>query len=206
MDRESGRAGGFWIFRSSRPPALPVLLLALPLAAACGYHALRGGEAGPRLHVRLARSAVADATASEEVLVGLREELAREGALAPGEGYPRVEVEVLRADETSEGIAAPSAALPAGPGGAPRARATEVGVVARAWVMVSEDAEPTRDTGDVRAMDAVAISGTGALPDPRTDELHHEDALRAAARRLGGRLAARVLGHPAPSDEAPGRE
>ncbi len=172
----------------------------------CGYHALHSGDGTARLHVKLARSMVADAIASDEVLAGLRETLAREGALAPGEGYPRVEVEVLRADETSEGIASPSAFLPAGPGGAPRARATEVGLVARAWLVEAKDAPPMRDTGDVRAMDLVATDSALGAIDTRADTLRHEDALRAVARRVGERLALRVLGHPTPSDESVGRE
>ena len=65
------------------------------LTAACGYHAVYSGEQ-EHLRVVLRRSLVPDAVASDEVVSGLRETLAREGALAAGEGYPRVEVEVLR--------------------------------------------------------------------------------------------------------------
>jgi hypothetical protein len=46
----------------------------------------------------------------------------------------------------------------------------------------------------------------GTTPDPRADLFHHEDAVRSVARRLGTRLASRVLGHPTSSDEATGRE
>jgi hypothetical protein len=181
-----------------------------PLLVACGYHAVHGGEGEARLHVVLARSIVADAVASDEVVSGAREELAREGVLAPGDGYPRLEIEVLRVDESSEGIASPSSpslsSVGSGAGGAPRARATEVGFVARAWLVRSMGAAPERDTGDVRAMDLVGADVSSTLPDPRADLFHHEDALRAVARRLGTRLASRVLGHPAASDEAIGRE
>ena len=77
-------------------------------------------------------SRVPDAVASDEVLAGVREELARGGALASGDGYPRCEVEILRADEASEGIAAaPDAAGRL----QPQSRATRVGLVARAWVL-----------------------------------------------------------------------
>jgi hypothetical protein len=175
----------------------------------CGYHAVRGGANGGNgqgLHVVLARSLVADAVASDEVVSGAREELAREGVLVPGDGYPRVEIEVLRADESSDAVASPSSAIGSGAGGAPRARATEVGFVARAWLVRSAGAAPERDTGDVRAIDLAASDVSAALADPRADLFHHEDALRAVARRLGGRLASRLLGHPAASDEAPGRE
>jgi hypothetical protein len=178
----------------------PVLALAI---VSCGYHVVHGSASGERLHVVLARSIVADAIASDEVISGAREELAREGMLAPGEGYPRVEIEVLRADESSEGVAAPSAALGSGAGGAPRARATQVGFVARAWLVRSIGAPPERDTGDMRAIDLAASNVSSGVADPRGDLFLHADALRAVARRLGERLASRVLGLPAASDEAP---
>jgi hypothetical protein len=189
-----------------RLPALALSLLMLLTSTGCGYHAVYGGEEPTGLHVVLARSLVADAIASDEVVSGLREELAREGALAAGAGYPRVEVEVLRADESSEGVAAPSAALGAGPNGGPRARATEVGFVARAWLVRAPNGDRERDTGDVRAMDLVASEIAAGVADPRADAFHHADALRAVARRVGQRLALRVLGHPTASDESIGRE
>jgi hypothetical protein len=176
-----------------RPSRL--LLLAL---AACGYHALYAEPEGERLHVALARSLVAEAAAADEVLSGAREQLAKEGALASGDGYPRLEIEVLRADESSEGVSAL--------GGAPLARGTEVGLVARAWIVRAKDAPPERDTGDVHAMDVVALDTQKGQLDPRADALHHSDALRAVARRVGRRLALRVLGFPVPSDEGIGRE
>src|SRR5260370_42320494 len=97
-------------------------------ALSCGYGPVyRGyGVGSPaRLHVTLLRTLVADAVASDEVASGAREELARRGALEDGDGYPRVEIEVLRADESSEGIAS-------GIGGA-LAPANEKTVAARAW-------------------------------------------------------------------------
>src|SRR5260370_37782406 len=106
------------------------LSVTLSLAfSACGYHAVYGGTPS-RLHVVLVRTLVPDVVASDEVVAGLREELARAGALEPGEGFPRVEVEVLRADEASEGIVA-------GPSG-PVSRATDVGLAARAWIVPAE--------------------------------------------------------------------
>ena len=175
-----------------------LVLLVLTLLSGCGYRALYAAPDGERLHVALARSLVPDAVASDEVLSGLREQLAREGALAGGGGYPRVEVEVLRIDESADGIAAVR--------GQPRARATEVGLVARAWLVRSEGASPERDTGDVRAMDLVGVDTALTLADPRRDALHHADAVRAVARRVGKRLAARILGHPVAVDEGIGRE
>ena len=176
-------------------------LAALLLAAfvpGCGYHALYGGPDGERLHVALAKNLVADAVAADEVVSGVRDQLAREGALAAGQGYPRIEIEVLRADESSEGVAAV--------GGAPVARGTEVGLVARAWLVRAKDAPPEHDTGDVHAMDVVTIDTREGQIDPRADALHHQDALRAVARRVGRRLALRVLGHPIAADEGIGRE
>jgi hypothetical protein len=171
-----------------------VAALAALLFAACGYRPVHGTTPeGERLHVVLAASSVADAVASDEVLAGVRDELARMGALAGGEGYPRVEVELLRADEASEGIAA----QPNADGRLlPTSRATRVGVVARAWVSRAPGGERQRDTGDVRAIETVAVAG-----DARTATFRHADALRAAGRRLGRRIADRLLGLPAASDE-----
>jgi hypothetical protein len=172
--------------------------IALLLLAGCGYRALYAESEGERIHVALARSFVANAAAADEVLSGAREQLAKEGALAPGDGYPRLEIEVLRTDESSEGVSAVA--------GAPRARATEVGMVARAWIVRAKDAPPERDTGDVHAMDVVTLDTRLGQLDPRADALHHEDALRAVARRVGRRIALRVLGFPIAADEGIGRE
>jgi hypothetical protein len=153
------------------------------------------------------RSLVADAVASADVVSGVREELAKEGALAAGAGYPRIEVEVLRADEASEGIAAPNdAGAGAGVNGGPRARGTSVGLVARAYVVRAPGGPEERDTGDMRAMDLVGSDILGGVPDPRSDLFHHEDALRGVAHRLGERLALRILGIPTVTDEGTGRE
>jgi hypothetical protein len=180
-----------------------VLVLSLS-SLSCGYHAVYGGDA-ERFHVVLASSLVADAVASGEVVSGMREALAKEGALAGGDGYPRIQIEVLRADESSEGIAAPSeAGVGSGANYGPRARGTEVGLVARAYLVRAPGASEERDTGETRAMDLVASDVTQGTPDPRADLLHHEDALRLVARRLGERLALRILGVPAPNDEGMG--
>jgi hypothetical protein len=173
-------------------------LYLLALWTACGYRPLYAEPEGERLHVVLSRSLIANAAAADEVVSGAREQLARDGALAPGDGYPRLEIEVLRADESSEGVSAVA--------GLPRARATEVGLVARAWIVRTQHGAFERDTGDVRATDAVAIDTHAGQLDARADALHHEDALRAVARRVGRRLALRVLGFPVASDESIGRE
>jgi hypothetical protein len=182
---------------------LVVLACALP---SCGYRAVYGGEPSQRLHVRLVRTLVPDAVASDEVASGVREELARDGALEPGDGWPRVEVEVLRADEESEGVAADvSGELPGASGAgrsAPVARGVDVGIVARAWIVAAPGAAPERDTGDMRAADVVAVdrAADGAL-DPRAAAFHQADARRAAARRLGSKLGRKILGAPAVSEE-----
>ncbi len=77
--------------------------------------------------MKLVRTLVPDVVASDEVAAGVREELARSGALEGGEGYPRVEIEVLRADEASDGLAASG-----GPAPRPVARSLDVGISARA--------------------------------------------------------------------------
>jgi hypothetical protein len=125
-----------------------------------------------------------------EVVTGARDALAKEGALAPGANYPRVEIEVLRADETSEGIAAPDTPS----GHVPRARGSEVGIVARAWIARDAGGGHEADTGDMRSFDLVASPGEGDVL--AAEAARHDDALRATARRLGQRLALRVLGHP----------
>ncbi len=152
--------------------------------------------AAERLSVALVGARTADATTSDEVIAGVRDTLAKEGALSPGGNYPRVEVEVIRADETSEGIAA----VDTPSGHVPRARSTEVGIVARAWIARNASGAHEADTGDVRAFDLVASPGE---QDSLTAEpLRHDDALHATARRVGQRLALRVLGHPAANDES----
>jgi hypothetical protein len=71
-----------------------------------------------------------------------------------------------------------------------------VGVLARAWVERAAGSGHERDTGDLRSVDVMA-----AEADARLEALRLDDASRAAARRLGERLARRVLGEPdAPDD------
>jgi len=165
----------------------------------CGYRALYAQPGEAHFSVVLVRARVADALANDEVVSGVRTTLAREGALSAGTGYPRVEVEVLRADEASEGIA--SSVDASNPSGTrvPQARATQVGVLARAWIVRAQNGVHEADTGDVRAFNVVESAGGTALV---AEGLRHDDALRAAARRVGQRLALRVLGHPVARDES----
>lgn len=148
----------------------------------------------------LVRVAIPSGAAGEEVLTGAREELAKQGALAPGDGYPRLEIEVTGASETGEGIEVPLAARgQAGPDDVTRtpiARATDVAVVAHAWIVRTRGGARERDTGDMRVSDLVSTNGA----DPVTSDFVHEDTERAAARRLGHKLAGRALGEPTVSE------
>jgi hypothetical protein len=166
------------------------------LTMSCGYQPLHGGARtgeSDRFTVVLVSTNVADAVLSDEVVAGVRDALARGGALNPeAAAYPRCEVEVLRADEAAEGIAA----VPNAEGVAlPQSRATRAGVVARAWIMRSKSGPRERDTGDVRAMEVIA-----AAEDARSATFRHIDGLRAAGRRVGMRAGLRVLGLPTGSD------
>lgn len=168
------------------------LLASALLVAACGYHPVHGSEKGERFAVVLVSSNVPDAVASDEVVAGVREELARYGALAVGEEYPRCEIEVLRADESSEGIAS----IDNGAGvRVPSARATRVGIVARAWIVRAKDGPRERDTADVEATDVVAVAG-----DAKAATFRQLDSARAVSRRLGRTLATRMIGLPTASE------
>jgi hypothetical protein len=144
-----------------------------------------------KLHVHLDKVTIADAAVASEVLSGAREYLSREGALASGDGYPMLDIDVLRIDETSEGIAAT-------PANTPLARASRLGVLGRAIVVPRTGAAATVDTGDMRASDLVTVPS-----DPAPELTGRADALRAIARKLGHALAARALGHPEPTEIEP---
>jgi len=163
-----------------------ILVAALTLLfVGCGYSSVRRADS-ERLHVTLRSTHIADAAATDSVLAGVRAALSEEGALAPGEGFPRVEVEVLRADEISDGIQATG-----GPAGGPSARGTEIALVGRACVVQSEGGECTRDTGDVRTADILA-----AQPSSEMAGVTYADTLRAAGMKLGRALGRRLLGSP----------
>ncbi|HVH43551.1 MAG TPA: hypothetical protein VM925_14450 [Labilithrix sp.] len=162
------------------------------LLTGCGYRPVHGGASSERFSVVLVSSNLPDAVASDEVVAGVRDELARSSSLSPGDAYPRCEVEVLRVDEASEGIGATSN----GQGVLlPDARATRVGVVARAWIVRAKDGPRERDTGDVRAVDTVAVAA-----DARAATFRHADAVRAVSRRVGRSMGTRLLGFPSASD------
>lgn len=174
-------------------------VFALFLASGCGYHALYANPAGERLHVALVRVAIADGAAGEEVARGAREELARQGALAGGDGYPRLEIEVTGSAETSEGIEVTAAGRAAGATTmeqTPAARGITTSLVARAWIVARAGAERERDTGDLR----VENLDEASAKDPVASGFVAEDAGRAAARRLGRKLGARAIGDPVVSE------
>jgi hypothetical protein len=168
------------------------LAAALALSVSCGYAPVYPTGGSDRLRVKLTRSLVGDAVAADEVAQGAREELARQGALEGGEGYPRLEIEVLRADETSEGVVVAPGTV-AGIG----ARGTTVALVARGRVVEQAGDEPVRDSGDVRAEAAIAVDETSGAPDAVASSFHFADALRSAARRVGSKIARRAMGLPA---------
>ena len=161
--------------------------------AGCGYQSAYAGAGSEHLHVVLVSSKIPDVVATDEVLAGVRDALARRASLAAGDGYPRCEVEVLRIDEASEGVVA----TPNVDGRLlPQSRATRVGIVARAWIVPAKGQPPTRDTGDVRAFETSAVQETAAASAFQTD-----DAWRAAARRLGNQLGSRLMGLPSASED-----
>ncbi|MEO7328666.1 MAG: hypothetical protein ABI193_08825, partial [Minicystis sp.] len=164
-------------------PAAPAraLLAALLLSfSACGYHL--AGEAGDplgpfRVEGSAARVPHVEAIAAAEE--GARAELARAGALAPGaESRSAIVVEILRVDETAEGITA----SPSVDGAFPLARGTTISVVGRASVRRGAIVE--RETGDMRAGDSIARA-----PEAAASLVQRREAIRRAARLLGERLA-----------------
>jgi hypothetical protein len=173
-----------------RAPALVVAAAIL----SCGYRPVYGNVGGERFHLRLVHAGTPDPLVADDVVAGAREELARSGALASGDGYPRIEIEVLRSDDEGTAIAA-------APGGA-LARASTHAVAARAWVVTAAGGPPGRDTGDLSAREDVALDAPlGSSTDLRATAFHDADALRAAARRLGKKLALRVTGQPAATED-----
>jgi hypothetical protein len=172
--------------------------LALFASSGCEYRPLYAASAAVggsgRMHVTLVRTLVPNAVASDEVAAGVRDALGRASLLQSGEGFPRIEIEVVRQDEESRGIADVA--------GQPVSRASSMGLVARAWIVRSPGAPQEDDTGDMRAEEVVAIDETAAgVRDPRASMFHTDEALRSAARRLGRKLGERLMGLPAASED-----
>jgi hypothetical protein len=166
-----------------------VLGLVALLLAGCGYHLVHAGSsAGGPFAVTLGAVRSPDAALAAVAEEGARAELSRAGMLGAGAGAPAVlEVELVRVDETSEGIALAA--------GAPLARAVRVTAVGRARVRRPGGGPAERETGDVEVSETVARAGSvgGAA-------VARDEAGRAAARRLGEALARRVLGLPEPAE------
>jgi hypothetical protein len=176
-----------------KPATWAAVIMGFAATSGCGYHAAYGGEDRPlrALTVGAAPARAADIGALSALLAGARRELSRQSALRGGSGYPRLVVELVRIDEVAAGIAA----LP-GPDGAsaPLARASAIGVTARAWVEERTGAPRSRDTADVRRVETV-MQGSDAL----AGMVAYEEASRAAASRVGEALARRALGIVEPS-------
>jgi len=162
---------------------------ALLLLASCGYqpvHSVRD-PLGP-FAVVAGPVHAPDAALAAEVAAGARAELARAGELGDRGAPAALEIELLRVDETSEGIALASPGLPL-------ARAVRVAALGRARLRRTGSAAVERDTGDVRASEAVA-RGAAAAP----GLVLRDEAGRAAARRLGEVLVRRLLGFAEPGE------
>lgn len=134
-------------------------------------------------------SRVAYLSAAVGAVDGLRGTLASNDAHTWSDGYPRVELEVLRVDERPLGILAEQV-------GEPRARGSQVSVTAQAWVVSAAGAERSRETGDVRRSAAY-----GHAPSAAADSVEREKALRRAAREAGQALGERILGFPSVTDD-----
>ncbi len=155
--------------------------------AACGYRTAYGGTPpSTRLAVSAAPSRSPESGALVAILAGLRGELSRAGVLDPGNGYPRVVVELVRIDErgTAQGLTT----RPGDDRELPRAAGALVGVTARAWVELSES-QLERDTGDVRRTAAFGSAANAGL-----DSARREAALDAAGYAVGEAIGRRVMG------------
>jgi hypothetical protein len=161
--------------------------LAMLLLAGCGYHLVHAeSAAAERFAVTTGDVRAPDAALAAVVEEGARAELSRAGALAAGGAAAVVEVDLIRVDETSEGIAL-------GGGGTPLARAVRVTAVGRA--RVRRGAAVERETGEVSVSETAARAGSVGGAAVTRDEVG-----RVAARRLGEALARRVLGLPQPDE------
>jgi hypothetical protein len=157
--------------------------------AGCGYRLVHApvDPLGP-FEVVGGRVYVPDSGAIGAMAEGARAELSRAGEL--GSGGAAIEVELLRFDMESEGIAAGKGAA-----GAPLARGVRVVAVGRARMRRAGSGAVERDTGDVRASETAGLG-----PDTAQALATHDEAARAAARRLGEVLVRRLLGFPEPGD------
>lgn len=170
---------------------LAFVLVACTLLSGCGYRLVHGGEDRERLRPVLGRIAISDAVAADEVVAGARETLAREGALG-GPHDHRLVLEIVRIDEAADSISSQ--------GGVASARGLTVSVLGRGLVQDGAGGAELRDTGDMRATVTIRTADSA-----RADTFTHDDAVRAAARRLGQKLALRAMGEPVSSEDGEGR-
>lgn len=173
---------------------MPLTLLSLSVSPlfSCGYEPVHGAlSPSTTLSVVLATQRAPHLRTATQVGAAIRRELSRHHLVAGGEGYPRVEYEVLRVDERSAAISQVNELSP------PLARGSAISVVVRAWVVEAPGGPRTRDTGDIRRVARFATqSSAGASRE------QYEAAISAAASRAGEAAAKRVLGEPVPADQA----
>lgn len=166
-----------------------------PAALGCGYRPLSQDARAPAAPFAvtgaLPGAPYSDAAAAVEA--GARSEFARAGVLAtPGQasaGSSVIAIELLRVEEEGAGIAIDPAS------DAPLARGLRVTVTGRARLWAAGGL--LRETGDVRSS-LVVSRGQG---DAAVASAAIKDAARLAGRRLGERLARRILGLPDPGGE-----
>jgi hypothetical protein len=154
------------------------------LGSACGYQSIRGqAENRGTLAIAAVGQRSAEPRVDAAVLSGVGLALSQEGLLRAGQGYPRVEVEILRVERFSGAVALSAE-------GKPLARSIGMAVLGRAWVAL-QDGSRVEETGDVRE-EAYRAAGTLGAAEIQNDE----EALQAVATRLGKKMGARVLGYP----------
>ncbi len=137
--------------------------------------------------MRASAATTPDDAVTAAAIEGAQRELARAGLLsARGEGTP-LTITILRVDERSEGIAGAA-------GAAPAARGIRLTIVGRARAGDAEGA-PARDSGEVTVSEVFARADSAAL-----GIVGRSEAGPRAGRRLGERLARRVLGEIDPGE------
>ncbi|MDX2054132.1 MAG: hypothetical protein SFV15_17160 [Polyangiaceae bacterium] len=170
----------------------PLFGLMLAVLHGCGYRSVYAEFPGKvRLSVAAPKSRVAYLGAVGGAVDGLRTALSQNAAYSWSDGYPRVELEVVRVDERPVGVLELKPGVPLG-------RGSEVSVTARAWVLSAKGEAPTRSTGDVRRTRAYGHAAGAAA-----NNVEREKAIRRAAEATGQALAERILGLPVASDDLP---
>jgi hypothetical protein len=168
-----------------------LVLIALAIATAgCGYSLANTPDAAlTPFTVRAAAATMPDAAVSTAAIEGAEGELARAGLLAARGDGTVLTIAVVRVDERSEGIAAGSSAS-----AAPVARGIRLTIVGRATAPAGASGA-ARDSGDVEVSEVFSAGGSAAI-----GILSRDEAAQRAGRRLGERLARRVLGDVDPGE------